>query len=92
MTDGNTPGPVAHASAPGYWVRTRRLAVIVTLVWAAVALGLPLVAVHLGAVSVLGIPFGYYIGSQGAMILVPILLLLAALRQSRIDRDTGRGD
>lgn len=92
MTNGTASAPVTHASAPGFWARTRRLAIIVTLVWAAVALGLPLVAVHLGAVSVLGIPLGYYIGSQGAMILVPILLLLAALRQSRIDRDTGRGE
>lgn len=78
-----------HETAAGidnpYWRSTRRLAVAAVLVWAVVALVLPLASEQLDAISVLEIPLGYYLGAQGGLILVAIVMLLAARRQNRHD-------
>lgn len=91
MTDAETAG--RHMSAgPSYWQRSRRLAWLLVALWSVLGLGLPLAVEPLNAVAVLGIPLGYYIGAQGALILAALVLLLLVRRQARIDRAHGLDD
>jgi putative solute:sodium symporter small subunit len=55
-------GEVAGASRP-----TRRLTILSLIVWAIVALALPLAALTLNAVQVAGFPLGFWFTAQGAL-------------------------
>lgn len=90
MTDAKTASAESHmAPGPSFWQSTRRSAWITTAIWAVAALLLPLAAQQLEAMAVLGIPLGYYLGAQGALVVAAILLLLRTRRQSRIDTAHG---
>lgn len=73
------------AAARGYWRSTRRLALWALLLWCLVALVAPMAAQPLEAISVQGIPLGYYANAQGLPIALVILAFLFAYRQRRID-------
>jgi len=73
-------------AATRYWRRTRRLALVSVVAWIVLTLLLPLAAQQLEAIAVLGIPLGYYLGAQGALLGLAMLLFLTAARQRRWDR------
>ena len=75
-----------------HWRRTRRLALAVVFLWFVAAVLLPMASKYMEAVAVLAIPLGYYLGSQGGLIIVALLLLVVAIGQNRIDRSTGQSD
>lgn len=75
-----------HAPAGhDYWRRTRRLGVVVALLWIAFALLVPLAAPALTAISIMGLPLSYYMGAHGILIALAMLALIFAHRQRRID-------
>lgn len=81
----------AEVPDPGvYWRRSRRLALAMLVLWVIVALLAPMASKYVEAVSVLGIPLGYYAGSIGGLVAVALLLLVVAIRQRRIDRVSGQ--
>lgn len=79
----------AVALGSSYWRSTRRTAMLAVLLWAIVALALPLVAEQLDAIGVLGIPLGYYVGAQGALVVMAIVMLVLMRRQRGLDRSYG---
>ncbi|MGL4395731.1 MAG: sodium:solute symporter family transporter [Hyphomicrobium sp.] len=82
MTSDDVPG----ASRP-----TRRLTATSLVVWALLALGLPLAALTLNAVKFAGFPFGYWVTAQGALLGLVALALIYARRAGGDRQGEGAG-
>lgn len=70
-------------------LRTARLTATSLLVIAVLAVGLPLTAEPANLVRLAGLPLGYYLAAQGALIGLVILAFAWAARQNRIDTAEG---
>jgi putative solute:sodium symporter small subunit len=93
-----TPRPSAAparraADTVGYWRANLRLITILLVIWFAVSY-LPVLIVNmLNQFNILtGFPFGYYMGSQGSLIVFVILIFVYAWRMAQIDREFGLDD
>jgi putative solute:sodium symporter small subunit len=77
----------------GYWRANLRLITILLVIWFAVSY-LPVLIVNLlNQFNILtGFPFGYYMGSQGSLIVFVILIFVYARRMAQIDREYGLDD
>lgn len=72
-------------------LRTVRLTTVALLTTAGLAIGVPLAAEPANLVRIEGLPVGYYLAAQGALIGLVVLAFAWASRQSRIDT-VERGD
>jgi putative solute:sodium symporter small subunit len=73
------------------WVRTNRLMLFVLALWLAFALVVYLFVVPLNKITVpvLGMPLGFFIAAQGAVIVFTVMLFSFA---SKHGADRGRGE
>jgi putative solute:sodium symporter small subunit len=72
-----------------YWRANARLISVLVVIWFAVAYIPPLIVQQLNQFVILGFPLGYYMGSQGALIVFVILSVYYAWRAERLDRTYG---
>ena len=77
----------------GYWRANLRLIGILLVIWFVVSY-LPVFIVRLlNQVNILtGFPLGYYMGSQGSLIVFVVLIFIYARRMARLDREYGLDD
>jgi putative solute:sodium symporter small subunit len=77
----------------GYWRANLRLIAILLAIWFAVSY-LPVLIVNLlNQVNILtGFPLGYYMGSQGSLIVFVVLIFVYARRMAQLDREYGLDD
>lgn len=75
-----------------YTLRTSRLTTTGILAAASLAIGLPLAAEPFNLVRIEGLPGGYYLAAQGALVGLVILAFIWAARQNRIDVEEGVND
>jgi putative solute:sodium symporter small subunit len=77
----------------GYWRANLRLIAILLAIWFAVSY-LPVLVVNLlNQFNILtGFPFGYYMGSQGSLIVFVLLIFYYSWRMAKIDRQYGLDD
>lgn len=80
---------MSDAAGRRYRRRTRRLVGLMLLVWLAFGFGIHLLVNQLNAVVILGIPLGFYMAAQGALIAFSIMLFAFARRHERIEREAG---
>jgi putative solute:sodium symporter small subunit len=77
----------------GYWRANLRLIGILLVIWFAVSYLPVLVVGMLNQVNILtGFPFGYYMGSQGSLIVFVVLIFVYSWRMARLDREYGLDD
>jgi putative solute:sodium symporter small subunit len=79
--DTSKPGP--DASADDGWSRTRRLTLALLAVWVFVGFGLIWFARDLNAFEFLGGPLGFWIASQGAVLVFLAIVVVYAWRMNR---------
>ncbi|WP_072397015.1 sodium/substrate symporter small subunit [Hyphomicrobium sp. CS1GBMeth3] len=70
-------------------VRTVRLTTVALLLIAALAIGLPLAAEPANLMRLQGLPLGYYLAAQGALIGLVVVAFAWAARQNRIEAAEG---
>jgi putative solute:sodium symporter small subunit len=77
----------------GYWKANLRLITILLIIWFAVSY-LPVFFVNqLNQITILtGFPLGYYMGSQGSLIVFVLLIFYYAWRMAKLDREYGFED
>jgi putative solute:sodium symporter small subunit len=77
----------------GYWRANLRLITVLLIIWFAVSF-LPVLIVNaLNQLNILtGFPLGYYMGSQGSLIVFVILIFYYARRMAQLDREYGLDD
>lgn len=76
--------------ADGYWKANLRLITILLIIWAAVSYVPVLLVSQLNQIHILtGFPFGYYMGSQGSLIVFVVLIFYYAWRMAKLDNEYG---
>lgn len=80
---------MTDANLDTYRRRRRRLMALTLVLWALLALALPMLVVPLNRLSIpfLDLPLGFLMATQGGLIALVILLCAFARRAERIDRD-----
>ncbi|WP_333784334.1 DUF4212 domain-containing protein [Thermocrinis sp.] len=72
-----------------YWRENRNLMYLVLVIWALVSYGAALIAGWLNKIVIFGFPLGYYMGSQGSLIVFILLLVFYAKSMNEIDKKYG---
>ena len=72
-----------------YWRENRKLMIIILLVWVLVSYGAALISGVLNKIVIFGFPLGYYMGSQGSLIVFLLLIIFYARKMDEIDRKYG---
>lgn len=74
----------------GYWRANLRLIAILLTIWFVVSYVPVLFVKQLNQITILtGFPLGYYMGSQGSLIVFVILIFYYAWRMAKLDREYG---
>ena len=76
-------------NAETYWYRTCRLMLALLGLWFVFAIMVPIFVVPLNRVTIplLDLPLGFFLTTQGTLIVFTLMLFWFARRQDRIDRD-----
>jgi putative solute:sodium symporter small subunit len=77
-------GAVARRKA--YWRAKLRITAILLSIWFVVTYVVAYFAVPLNKVSILGFPFSFYMGAQGALIVYVVLIVTYERYMNRLDR------
>jgi putative solute:sodium symporter small subunit len=87
--DGTTTSdPRVRACIARYWRRNVTLMSGLLFVWAAVSLGCGVLFVEpLNTLRIGGYPLGFWFAQQGSILVFVVLILVYALRMTRLDRD-----
>lgn len=80
------------ANTDAYWRANLRLITILLLIWFAVSYVPILFVNQLNTIRIAGFPIGYYMGSQGSLIVFVILIFYYAWRMQKLDREYGLDD
>jgi putative solute:sodium symporter small subunit len=85
-------GSDRQARIAAYWKENNRLIVILLAIWFLVAYVPPLFVTQLNQIVIAGFPLGYYMGSQGSLIVFVVLIFYYAFAMNRLDEKYGLKD
>jgi putative solute:sodium symporter small subunit len=77
------------AKLESYWQANIRIITILLIIWFAVAYIPPLFINQLNQIVIAGFPLGYYMGSQGALIVFVVEIFFYAWYMNRLDEEYG---
>jgi len=72
-----------------YWQANIRIITILLIIWFAVAYVPPLFVNQLNQIVIAGFPLGYYMGSQGSLIVFVLEIFFYAWYMNKLDEDYG---
>lgn len=72
-----------------YWRQNFMLMVVVLLIWFLVSLGAAMIADTLNKIVIFGFPLGYYMGSQGSLIVFILLIVFYSKKMDELDEKYG---
>jgi putative solute:sodium symporter small subunit len=75
-----------------YWKANVRLIATLLAIWFAVAYIPPLIINQLNSIVIAGFPLGYYMASQGSLVVFVVLIFYYAWRMNRLDDQYGMKD
>lgn len=79
----------AKAKLEAYWKTNIRLITTLLIIWFVVAYIPPLFINGFNQIVIAGFPFGYYMGSQGSLIVFVVLIFYYAWRMNKLDEEYG---
>jgi len=62
---------------------------VILLIWFAVSYLAAIFASSLNSITILGFPFGYYMGSQGSLIVFVLLNYFYSMKMNELDKKYG---
>jgi putative solute:sodium symporter small subunit len=78
--------------AKAYWSENLRLIVILLVIWFAVSYVPVMVINQLNVINIAGFPLGYYMGSQGSLIVFVVEIFYYAWAMNKMDEKYGLSD
>ncbi|MBI1879327.1 MAG: DUF4212 domain-containing protein [Chloroflexi bacterium] len=72
-----------------YWQANIRIITILLIIWFVVAYVPPLFINQLNQIVIAGFPFGYYMGSQGSLIVFVLEIFFYAWYMNKLDEEYG---
>jgi putative solute:sodium symporter small subunit len=70
-----------------YWHRNVNLTLILLAIWFVVTFVVGYFARELSGITILGFPFAFYMGAQGALIIYVVIIFYYAARMNRMDKE-----
>jgi len=72
-----------------HWKKTTRLMTIMMTLWVVFGFGIHMFVNQLNAIKIAGFPLGFYMASQGSLVVFVAMLFWFAKAQDNIDRECG---
>lgn len=72
-----------------YWKRTLRITGVLLAAWFVVTFVVSYFARELSRLSLFGIPFGFYMGAQGALLIYLLIIWIYVKYMNALDREFG---
>lgn len=72
-----------------YWRKNLRLTAVLLAIWFVVTFVVIYFAPQLNNIIIMGFPFAFYMGAQGALIVYVILIVFYARYMNKLDREFG---
>jgi putative solute:sodium symporter small subunit len=72
-----------------YWDRTKRLMWVMMALWVVFGYVIHFFVTPLNNIRIAGFPLGFYMASQGSLIVFVVMLFWFAKKQDQIDRESG---
>ena len=72
-----------------YWQKNLRITAILLAIWFVVTYLASFFARELNAITILGFPFGFYMGAQGALIVYVVIIFYYANYMNKLDKQYG---
>jgi putative solute:sodium symporter small subunit len=85
-------GQISPEAAGAHWAKTRTLMWICLVVWAIFAFVIHMFVGSLNGISFIGFPLGFYMASQGSLIVFVVLIFWYSSRQNAIDEEFGAAE
>ena len=79
----------SNAKHRDYWKKNRRITVLLLTIWFVVTFVVAFYARELASVTILGFPFGFYMGAQGALIVYVLIVWYYAHHMNALDQEYG---
>ncbi|HEV2611107.1 MAG TPA: DUF4212 domain-containing protein [Noviherbaspirillum sp.] len=77
---------ISPAVRRAYWLRTRRMTLVLLSIWFTVTFSVIFFARELSEISILGWSFSYYMAAQGTIFIYVLLVGLYAWRMPHLDK------
>jgi putative solute:sodium symporter small subunit len=90
MSDPKKMSPQERGKA--YWKENQRLIIILLTIWFAVSYLPVLIVNQLNSIVIAGFPLGYYMGSQGSLIVFVVMIFYYAYAMNKLDEKYGVSD
>lgn len=89
----SNPKAMSHEERrKAYWKANQRIIFTLLLIWFSVSY-LPVFFINqLNTIVIFGFPFGYYMGSQGSLIVFVVLIFYYAYAMNKLDQRFGMKD
>jgi len=72
-----------------YWQKNLRMTAILLAIWFVVTFVVSFYARELSGITVLGFPFGFYMGAQGSLVIYVVIIWYYARYMNTLDEEYG---
>lgn len=72
-----------------YWRKNLRITAILLAIWFVATFVVIYFAVPLAEIKILGFPFSFYMGAQGALVIYVLIIAFYARYMNKLDREYG---
>jgi putative solute:sodium symporter small subunit len=83
---------MSQQNTEAHWAKTSKLMVLMMVLWAFFGFVVHMFVVPLNGIKILGFPLGFYMASQGSLIVFVVMLFWFAKAQNNIDREFGMSE
>ncbi|MFM9973973.1 MAG: DUF4212 domain-containing protein [Beijerinckiaceae bacterium] len=80
---------MSQSTAEVHWSKTSRLMIIMMALWFFLGFIVHMFVVPLNSIKIFGFPLGFYMASQGSLVIFVGMLFWFARAQDNIDRESG---
>ena len=80
---------MSDKSDNSYWEKTTSLMLLMMGLWIFFSFVIHIFVTPLNSIKILGFPLGFYMASQGSLIVFVVMLFWFAKAQDKIDRECG---
>ncbi len=77
---------VNQQTLANYWKENRNLVLTMLAIWFAVSYLIQLFSGAINSIVIAGFPLGYYMGSQGALIIFVVMIFIYAKKMNELDK------
>ncbi len=86
------PDRITPEAAATHWAKTRTLMWICLVIWAVFSFVIHMFVGALNGITFIGFPLGFYMASQGSLVIFVVLIFWYAARQNAIDEEFGAAE